>query len=321
MQSQVFATSRIFLCVIVSSLSVWIFATPAIPANAQTQASCQFVKFKTRLFISTDSGYRVLFPQGINDNGTVVGDANDTVDFSDRGFTRTANGSITYYRLKRQDGTPLDTFFSDRNNNGVTVGFAGGAFAPGHRDGTPFTLQNSIATPLKMTIGGTTYNRFTVRGNNRWGTTVGSYVDSSGRVHGFKRSSDGKAIALDFPGAAETDAFSINDNGTIVGYFSITPSPNLSRHGFIYNNGQFAKLDYPNSTLQTELTGLSDSNLIIGTTVKGGNATGSFLYKNGTFKKIVMPNSNVPTYANGVSPGKDLITGSSGYTGFIATCK
>jgi len=39
---------------------------------------------------------------------------------------------------------------------------------------------------------------------------------------------------------------------------------------------------------------ISNSNLIIGTTIKGSNATGSFLYKNGAFKKIVMPNSNVP---------------------------
>jgi probable HAF family extracellular repeat protein len=146
-------------------------------------------------------------------------------------------------------------------------------------------------------------------------------MDSSGKVHGFKRFSDGKAIALDFPGAAETDAFAINDSGTIVGYYSKTASPNLWRHGFIYNNGQFAKLDYPNSMLQTELTGISDSNLIVLTTIKGSNATGSFLYKNGAFKKIVMPNSNVPTYASGVSPGKNLITGFSGYTGFIATCQ
>jgi len=125
---------------------------------------------------------------------------------------------------------------------------------------------------------------------------------------------------LDFPGAVQTEAFAINDNGTIVGYFSNTPSPNLFRHGFMYNSGQWAAVNYPSSTLQTELSGVSDSNLIIGTTIKGSNATGSFLYKNGTFKKIVMPNSNVPTYANGVSPGNNLITGSSGYKGFIATC-
>jgi hypothetical protein len=34
-----------------------------------------------------------------------------------------------------------------------------------------------------------------------------------------------------------------------------------------------------------------------------------------------MPNSDVPTYADSVSPSQSLITGFSGYTGFIATCK
>jgi uncharacterized membrane protein len=284
-------------------------------ASAQTQASCQFVKFNTRFFVN--NGHRVLYPSGVNDNGAVVGAAYDDVDFSVRGFTRFPNGSITYYRHNS-----LDTYFMDRSNAGITIGVAGPPFSLGTTSGMPFFLKGSTFTPFTMTIGGTTYKKFTVWSINRWGTTVGAFTDSSGKKHGFKRFSDGKAIRLDFPGAAQTEAMAINDNGTIVGYFSKTASPNLWRHGFIYSkNGQWAKLDHPNSTLQTELTGISDSNLIIGTTIKGSNATGSFLYNNGTFKKIVMPNSNVPTYANGVSPGKDLITGFSGYKGFIATCK
>jgi probable HAF family extracellular repeat protein len=283
-------------------------------ASAQTQASCQFVKFNRRFFVN--NGHRILDPRGINDNGTVVGDADDDVDFSVRGFTRLPDGSITYYKRN----TP-ETYFMDRSNSGITVGVTGPPFSLGTTAGTPFLLKGSTFTPLTMTIGGTTYKKSTVWSINRWGTTVGAFTDSSGMRHGFKRFSDGKAIALDFPGAVQTEAMAINDNGTIVGYFSKTPSPNLLRHGFIYNNGQWATLNYPNSTLQTELTGISNSNLIIATTIKGSNATGSFLYKNGTFKKIVMPNSNVPTYANGVSPGKDLITGFSGYKGFITTCK
>lgn len=315
-RSQVLGFSRIFLRSSLSLIAVLIVTVLATSANAQTQASCQFVKFKTRFFINIDSGYRVLFPQAINDDGTVVGNANDSVDFSDRGFTRSPNGSITYYRRNS-----LHTYFMDRSNAGITVGVAGPQFSLGTTNGTPFFLKGSTFTPFTMTIGGTTYKKFTVWSINKWSTTVGAFTDAAGKRHGFKRTSGGKAIALNFPGAAQTEAMAINDNGTIVGYYSKTASPNLFRHGFIYNNGQFAKLDYPNSVLQTELTGISDSNLIIGTTIKGSNATASFLYKNGTFKKIVMPNSNVPTYAYGVSPSKNLVAGFSGYTGFIATCK
>jgi len=84
-------------------------------ANAQTQASCQFVKFNTRFFVN--NGHRVLDPRGINDNGTVVGDADDSVDFSVRGFTRLPDGSINYYRRNS-----LDTYFMDRSNAGITSG-------------------------------------------------------------------------------------------------------------------------------------------------------------------------------------------------------
>jgi len=312
---RVFVSTVGFLCSLFSVLlAVSMLMLIVSPANAQTQASCQFVKFNLRF--SVNNGHRVLYPRSVNDFGTVVGNADDDVDFSVRGFTRSPSGSINYYRR-----TSLDTYFMDRSNAGITIGVAGPPFSLGTTAGTPFSLKGSTFNPFTMTIGGTTYKKFTVWAINRWGTTVGAFTDSSGKRHGFKRFSDGKAIALDFPGAAQTEAFAINDSAAIVGYYSKTPSPNLWRHGFIYSNGQWAKLNYPNSTLQTELSGISNSNLIIGTTIKGSNATGSFLYKNGAFKKIVMPNSNVPTYANGVSPGNNLITGFSGYTGFIATCK
>ncbi len=175
-----------------------------------------------------------------------------------------------------------------------------------------------------MTVGGATYSKFTVWGTNRYGTTVGAFLDSSGKVHGFKRYSDGKAIALNFPGAAKTVASAINDNGTVVGSYTKYLEPNAWWHGFIYNNGKWATLNFPDSTLETMLSGISNANLIVGSTVKGRSSTtstGSFIYQNGTFKRIVMPNSNVQPQAYGVSPGKGLITGYVGYKGFIASCK
>jgi hypothetical protein len=105
---------------------------------------------------------------------------------------------------------------------------------------------------------------------------------------GIRPLSGGKAMALDFPGAARTEAFAINDNGTIVRFYTKTALPGAWRHGFIYSNGQWAKLDFP-SKLETELTGISDSNLIIGGTIKSSFETGTFLYKNGTFKKSSCP--------------------------------
>jgi hypothetical protein len=310
-QTSRFTTVGVFALIVMTSF---------VPAQAQTQASCQFTTFNNRFLISSSSGYRFLVPRGVNDYGTVVGEAQDDGDFSVRAFTRSSGGGISYYRHNS-----TDTFFTDRTNGGVTIGVAGGGqFALGSMTGTPFTLQGSTFTPLTIAIGGKTYNRFTVWGSNRWGTTVGTYADASDHPHGFKRFSNSNTVALDYPGAAETVPTAINDNGTIVGSYTKYLPPNAWWHGFIYSNGKWATLNYPSSTLETMLSGISNANLIVGSTVKGRSSvtvTGSFIYQRGTFKKIVMPNSNVGTNVFSVSPNKGLITGYSGYKGFIAACK
>lgn len=296
-------------------IGVSVLCLLASPANAQTQASCQFNTFNTRTYVN--GNYRTLDPLGVNDYNTVVGDRVDDSDFSVRGFTRWSNGSITYYQHNS-----TDTFFVDRTDDGVTIGMAGDRFAPGSMRGAPFTLKGSTFTPLMITVNGKTYDKFAVSGRNRYGTIVGTYPDDSGNPHGFKRFSDGNTIAIEYPGAAETRATAINDNGTIVGSYSNHLPNNAWWHGFIYHNGKWATLDYPGK--QTRLSGISNSNLIVGNTVAGRGSTtetGAFLYQNGTFKRIQLPSSDVPTSVRGMSANKNLITGESGYTGFIATCR
>lgn len=305
---------NLFLHANLTLLGALIFLSLVISANAQTQASCQFTTFNTRFFLS-NGGDVVLFPFGVNDYGTVVGQADNNVTFAVQAFTRFSGGSISYY----QHGSS-DTTFTNRTNSGVNLGVYGSMTAL-TSGGTSFTMQSSTIAPLTITIGGKTYSKITVWASNRWGTIVGSFADASGAIHAFKRSSNGNTSQLDYPGAAQTVANGINDNGTIVGFYSKTASPNLWRHGFIYNSGKWATLDYPSSTLQTTLNGISNSNMITATTIQGSNALNSFIYVNGGFKKIVMPNSSNPTYAYGVSLNKGLITGFSGYTGYVATCR
>ena len=76
---------RSFLHAFIFSALILVLALPA--AHAQTQASCTF-----KLFLLNPSG-KNLVPQGINDYTTVVGKA------SGQGFTRFANGGITYYSV------------------------------------------------------------------------------------------------------------------------------------------------------------------------------------------------------------------------------
>ncbi len=292
---------------------VLILVSLVISAGAQTTASCQFTTFNTRFFVNNGSEEVDLYPHGVNDYGTVVGNADNTVTFAVQAFTRFSGGGISYYRHGSSD-----TVFNDRDNSGVDLGVYG-PVAP-YNIGTAFMLKGSTLTPLAITVGGKTYSKLTAQGTNRWGTVVGAFLDSSGKIHAFKRFSNGSAMQLDYPGAAETIAYSINDSGTIVGFYSKT-LPSEWRHGFIYNNGQWSTLDYPDNTLQTILYGISNANLITATTVdKSNDALNSYIYVNGTFKQIVLPNSRINTYAYGVSLTQGLITGFSGYTGYIATC-
>jgi hypothetical protein len=294
--------------------AVFLLVSLASSAHAQTQASCQFSQTFS-VYFSTGNASRSLTPRNVNDYGTVVGDGYDDTNFIEMGFFHWPDLNYTYYQ-HTSNGQPVQTFLYDRNDGGTTVGIT----LPG-KTPMPFSLSGSTYTPLKMTISGKTYNSFYPFGVNRWGTIVGMYRDSSGLMHGFKRYSDGHAVALNYPGSAETVANGINDNGTIVGYYSKNLPPNEWKHGFIYSNGKWASLSYPSSKLQTTLQGISNSNLIVATTNQGSNALNSYIYVNGTFKKIVLGPGTFPTYAFGISRSKGLITGFTHFTGYVGTCK
>jgi hypothetical protein len=290
----------------------------ALLARGQTQASCIFKRFALH---SPATGVRTLFPGGVNDYATVVGVAEDLDDVVlNQGFTRFSNGGLNFYAA-RLAGRVVDTFLADRNDNGLTIGVASG----GAGGFTPFSLLGSTFTPLTLTIGATRISGISPSKVNNWGTMVGSYPGTSGKIHGFKRFSNGKGITLDFPGAKETFPFGINDSGVIVGFYSATLPPHEIEHGFVYHNGHWATLDYPSSTRHTVLNGIDNAGVIVGGLVAGGFFKGSFIYENGTFKNVSLPNNSTcptcPADLVGISLRRGLIAGSSGMTGFIATCK
>src|ERR1039457_2136321 len=59
-----------------------------------------------------------------------------------------------------------------------------------------------------------------------------------------------------------TSAFGINSAGVIVGHYW-NGVANL--HGFIYSDGSYSTLDYPNATRGTSLAGINDYGVIAGT--------------------------------------------------------
>ncbi len=268
--------------------------------QAQTQAFCAF-----KIFSSPFGG--VL---GINDFRTLVGYGPGA------GSIRWANGGVTLV-----GGTSV---LFGRNDAGTSVGLS--------QSGGPIILNGTSITPIGMTIGGTAYTNFAPYGINNWGTIVGTYKDSAGVIHGFKRWGNGNGITLDYPGATYTGPASINDSGAIVGSYSlVTGNTPTQPHGFIYHNGKWATLDIPtNNTLAkyTYLIGISNAGVVFGDTFDPFymSPTTAFLYQNGIFKVIPAPNPNygyVVTIATSLRRG--LIFGEGvaldgTRNSFIATC-
>src|SRR5436309_1078524 len=181
-------------------------------------------------------------------------------------FDGAAEGSVLYDASGTlPNASRVATALADRNDKGVTTGYAVNL---SNNKFVVFELKGSQFTPIELIIGSQMYKSFAAASINKWGTIVGYYQDANGDFHGFKRWKHGHGFNLDFPGAKETFASGINDNGKIVGTYRGGLFPNEQRHGFIYHNGEWATLDYPSSTRQTQLTGISNAGLIVGTTIQ-----------------------------------------------------
>jgi hypothetical protein len=277
-----------------------LFAIPVIlwsAASAQSKANCTFHLFST-------PGT----PTGVNDYGTTVGAAAYNSAGATRGFIRYSNGTVSYFSAPNAQRT----FFTARNNAGVTVG---GYWLPSQVTPVPgagVILNGSTFTSVKYPNAVST----DLTGVNKYNNAVGVAVDSNYQSHAFKRYSNGSFVTLQYPGAQDTSPNAINDQGTIVG--------TAAGHGFIYHGGTWAKVVYPQAPNinGTELFGISNSNVIVGQA--GSSPPTSFLYANGVFKIILAPNSS-NTQVQGISgdgiiTGIAFINGVNTGSGFLATC-
>jgi probable HAF family extracellular repeat protein len=105
-------------------------------------------------------------------------------------------------------------------------------------------------------------------GINDFGEVVGNYVaagdvkpnGSATHRHGFLRSSDGTSFTtFDVPNAIITIGEGINNNGTIVGVYTLTDG---KLHGFVLNNGVFTNpVDVPDSNGKAQQTEINSINL------------------------------------------------------------
>lgn len=101
--------------------------------------------------------------------------------------------------------------------------------------------------------------------SNDCGDVVGQFIGDDGFTHGFLLSKKGVVTTLDFPGDSDTNAYGINESGTVVGQWDLLDAVGnvLIVHGFTWNNGSFTQVDFPGAG-DTYLFGINARGDLVG---------------------------------------------------------
>src|SRR5713226_6307403 len=112
--------------------------------------------------------------------------------------------------------------------------------------------------------------------------------------------------AIDFPGAATTQAWGINLSGDIVGNYV---SADKSNHGFLKSRGQYSSIDFPGAAY-TAVNGISPRGDVIGdyaaTMTGSGPHHGFVLSGDGAFTSIDYPGAT-STVTRGMNSHGDIL--------------
>jgi probable HAF family extracellular repeat protein len=122
-------------------------------------------------------------------------------------------------------------------------------------------------------------------------------------MHGFLLSK-GQYTTLDDPVAfVDTQAYSINKLGQIVGNFA---DSHLNSNGFLLSNGVYETIDDPFGVFGTFIRGINDSGQIVGYYDDAEFVTHGFTYHNGIFTTIDVHRST-STVVGGVNNSSEII--------------
>jgi hypothetical protein len=107
-------------------------------------------------------------------------------------------------------------------------------------------------------------------------------VSADKATHAFLKSR-GQFIAIDFPGAAFTEAFGISPQGDVVGDYAATLTGSGPHHGFVLSKeGTFTTIDYPGAT-STFGRGMNSRGDIFGSYTFADNVNHNFLMSGSQF--------------------------------------
>jgi len=189
---------------------------------------------------------------GINNLGTIVGEWQEQSG-AFHGFTRSPSGLYTTTDFPGS----IDSELTDINSHGTSVGDydlgdLSTSLAFVDAQGMFTSFDDPAAAPMETFALGINSANF----------TSGFFDDPTGNEHSFVRAPNAQFHNFDFPFADFTDAFKLNDSGTLVGQYAT----NFPGHGFVLSGAmtlsgapspcQFLSFDYPDS----QNTGTRDIN-------------------------------------------------------------
>lgn len=185
-------------------------------------------------------GAQSTIPLGLNDSGQIVGVITQG-GLAENGFTYDG----TQFAVVK-DGANQVTIAWGANNQGVIVGGAG----------TPYTTKGFqlLGSRFRNISPPGVYVYVYATGINNFGQVVG-WTDSDGFSY-----KNGKFRTIDVPNATQTQARGVNDNGLIVGWYTI---PGPLTNAFVLIHGQYLSVSYPGAA-GTSAGGINSLGQIVG---------------------------------------------------------
>lgn len=137
-----------------------------------------------------------------------------------------------------------------------------------------------------------------ILGINNLGDIVGVRDGLNLHAHGFLKRAGGRFVTIDFPGATDTNASGINDDGVIVGtYFDHAGF----QHGFMLRAGQFTTLDVPGAAQLTDVAfeygfglgtaafRINNEGTVVGQYADAQGYSHGFEYHDGSYRTVDVP--------------------------------
>ncbi|HEY7243386.1 MAG TPA: Ig-like domain-containing protein [Xanthobacteraceae bacterium] len=242
------------------------------------------------------------FPQGINNDGQIVGYYIDGSGVS-HGYLYGGGSFLTI-------DAPSSTGPGGTNLNGIN---RQNQIAGWYSDGTSYHSfvydDGSFAIINDPSAGNNSsgtnrYEGTYAKSINDKGQIVGYYIDSAGIWHGFL-DDNGVFTDIDAAPGATNVATGIDNNGQIIGYYL----DGSGYHGFLDDNGVFTNIDAGGFTIPA---GINNDGDITGY----GGSYGGFLYSNGSFTAVNDPLGY--SFDQGINDF-DQIVGYANNQGFLAS--